>query len=412
MAGGAGDAARGVVRSGARDTTGGVVGSGAGDATGGSSTGNAAGGVVRSGSRNTAGGVVRASAGDTAGGVVGSAARNACSVRAGEAASGRRPVTSGCQAAIVRVYAWVGFVGHVRGVRTGSRVGAVGVGSVGGVGCTVGLVDVRVAGKATVGASDSAVRASKATMGSRDGAVSASNTTVRASQAGAARGVAVRTIAVLADRKAACGRNGTTVLETLMGTADETTGLPSSVVESVRVEAAVVVVGVGGGVSGGVSGIAVSVAVVARVRVHSGIELVEHVRVVRTNCLVVLHLLGLRLDTGINHISGVARMGTQSVRCWAGRAMVLSSAVWARARAVQGSVGVCGGAGVRLTAAEVGVARRGTKGSSRGAVAGSMAARADSVCELTVATAYSANSAVIRVNPRVCLVGHVRGMRS
>lgn len=398
MAGGAGDAARGVVRSGARDTTGGVMGSGARDATGGSSTGNAAGGVVRSGSRNTTGGVVRASAGDTTGGVVGSAARNACSVRAGEAASGRRPVASGCQAAVVRVYARVGFVGHVRGVRTGSRVGPVGVGSVGGVGCTVGLVSVRVAGKATVGASDSAV--------------SASNTTVRASQAGAARGVAVRTIAVLADRKAACGRNGTTVLETLMGTADETTGLPSSVVESVRVEAAVVVVGVGGGVSGGVSGIAVSVAVVARVRVHSGVELVEHVRVVRTNCLVVLHLLGLRLDTGINHISGVARMGTQSVRCWAGRAMVLSSAVWARARAVQGSVGVCGGAGVRLTAAEVGVARRGTKGSSRGAVAGSVAARADSVCELAVATAYSANSAVIRVNPRVCLVGHVRGMRS
>jgi hypothetical protein len=165
-------------------------------------------------------------------------------------------------------------------------------------------------------------------------------------------------------------------------------------------------------VSVGVSRVAVGVAVVARVRVDPRIELVEHVRIMRAHCLVVLHLLRLGVDSRVCDIGGVAGMRAQGVRCRASRAVILPCAVWARSGAVQGSVGVRGGAGVRLTAAEVGVARGSAQGSSRGAVAGSVAARAHGIGELTVAAAHSAVAAVVRVDSGIGAVGHVRGVRS
>jgi hypothetical protein len=130
------------------------------------------------------------------------------------------------------------------------------------------------------------------------------------------------------------------------------------------------------------------------------------------HCLVVLHLLRLGVDSRVCDIGGVARMWTQSVRCRAGRAVILPCAVRTRSGAVQGSLGVRGGARVRLAAAEVGVAGRGAQGSSRGTVAGSVAARAHSIGELAVAAAHSAKAAVVRVDSRICAVGHVRGVRS
>jgi hypothetical protein len=421
----AGKTAGGVVRASAGKTAGGVVAAGTGNATGGvlrSATGDgvgggvragakkSTGGVVRAGARNSAGSIVRAGARDTRGGVVsvlGEATGNAATrgVRAGESAtSGRTVAVAGrCETAVIRVYARVGLVSHVGGVGTCSRVGTIGV-RVGRVTCTVGLVHVRVASQAAVGACKSAVGAGQTLRASH--AVRASQATVRAGhtvragQAGAVRGIAIRTVAVIADWKAAGRGNRATVLETFGRTADETASLDAVVVKSVRVETVVVVVRERAGVGVGVSRVAVGVAVVAWVRVHSRIELIEHVRHVWAHCLVVLHLLGLRLNSRVYNIGGVARVGTQGMRCRAGRAVVMSRAVRARRRAVQGSVGGGGGARVRLTAAEVGVAGRSAQGCSRGAIAGSVAA------------AHSANVAVVRINSRIGFVGQVRGVRS
>jgi len=375
---------------------GGVVAAGAGDATGGvvgGAAGETAGCVVRSATRETTRGVVRSAAGNAAGGVMRAGARDsaACGVRAGDTASGRRvTVAGGGETAVVRVYARIGFVSHVRGVGTARCcAGAVGVAG------TVRLVRVRVASQA---------------------AVRACNAAVRASQASAVRSTAVRTVTVLADWKAAGGGNGATVLKTLVGTADETASLPSTVVKSIRVEATVVVMGVGGGVSGRVRRIAVGVAMVARVRINSGIELVEHVGVMWAYSFVVLHLLRLRLNSWVYDIRGVAGVGTQSVGCRAGRAVILPDTIRTRRRAVQRSVSVRGGVRVRLAAAEVGVtssARSSAQRSGRRAsVAGAVAARADSVCKLAVAAANSTEMAPVRVDSRIGLVGHARGMRS
>ena len=309
----------------------------------------------------------------------------------------------------------VGLV-HVRvaseaAVRTCKSAGAVrasqsasAVGRVGGVGCTVGLVDVRVASQATVRARQSAgtvrasqaavrvgqaavgtsqaagavggvgrvagtvelvrvrvasqatVRTSQARVRTCNAAVRAGNSTVRASQASAVRVLGVRAVAFIADRETASGGDRITVLEVHARTADETASLNSVIVESVGLEAVVAIVGVGGRVSVGVSRVAVGVAVVARVRVDPRIDLVEHVRLMWADCLVILHLLRLRLNSRVYHIGGVARMRSQGVRCRAGGAILLPGAVRTRRRAVQGRVGVRGGVGVWLTAAEVAVA--------------------------------------------------------
>jgi hypothetical protein len=426
------------VRAGAGKTAGGVVRASAGDPTR---------SVVRRASRKTAGGVVRASARDSAGSVVRVGARDgaACGVRAGESASGGRTVTvtGRGETAVVRVYARVDLVSHVGGVGTRGRVGTVGVGGVGGgVAGTVGLVDVRVTSQAAVRTGQAAgavgsvggvagtvglvvgvasqarvracdtVRAGKARVRACNTAVRAGHPAVRTSQTSAVRAVAVRTMALVANRKATSGGNRVTVLHVCARAADETAGLNTVVVESVRFEAAAVVVGEGVRVSVGVSRVAVRVAVVARVRVDPRIELVEHVRLMWAHCLVVLHLLRLGVDSRVCDIGGVAGMRAQGVRCRASRAVILPCAVWARSGAVQGSVGVRGGAGVRLTAAEVGVARRSAQGSSRGAVAGSVAARAHGIGELTVAAAHSTEVAPVRVDSGIGAVGHVRGVRS
>jgi len=166
------------------------------------------------------------------------------------------------------------------------------------------------------------------------------------------------------------------------------------------------------GVNVGVSRVTVGVAVVTRIGVNPRIELVEHVRLMRSDSLVILHLLRLWVNSRVCHIGSVARMGTQGVRCRAGRAIVFPRAIWARPRAVQRSVGVGGSVRVRLATAEVGVTGRGAKGSSsRGAISGSVAARADSVCELAVASTHSTVAAVVRVDSGIGFVGNVRGVR-